>query len=372
MCVRRLINGARLVAIVALAASVVSACASASRAPTRPAASATESASSSTGSAQPIAVTHFGALTLRHPATWHAYLTPDDGDLPNGDGAYLTDQPISARCTQTPAASATLVRCRDDVGFPLGPGPRHVWIEVEIEYAPLDHHGRNDLDIDGYHAELDASVSDALGFPVDSTGFPVPFCSAHTNNAVQITARAPSTAIQPSIVVITACFGTETSLAQREVRTMLQTASITTRPSQTAPVAGAARCTRDQLRMSYNAQGASQSIVATYTFTNVGKATCRLRGYPRLVLLISDGSTADNVHNRRQGHRVELFVRPGQSVNASTQAFLNYDLPVRTYTTIEQVYLPGVQEPFTQRLDHRGLPIFDSGLTVDVSPLQGD
>ena len=236
----------------------------------------------------------------------------------------------------------------------------------------MDHHGRQDLDTDGYHAEVDASVSDAMGFPTDSTGLPVPFCSAHTDYAVQVTARAPNTTVQPSTVVITACFGTHTSLARDELRTMLQTATIRTRPSQTAPVAGAATCTRDGLRMSYTAQGASQSIVASYAFKNVGRATCRLGGYPRLVLLTSGGDIVDNVAYQRFGHAPELFLHPGQSVDATTQAFLNNDLPVRTRATVEQVYLPGVRQPFTQRLPRGGFPIFDGGLTIDASPLQGD
>jgi hypothetical protein len=199
-----LINGARLTALAALAVSILTACASSTPAPTRSPASSGVTASPSTDNAQPVTVTHFGALTLRHPASWHAYLTPDDGDLPNGDGAYLTDEAISSRCRQTPVTSAFLVRCPDNVGFPLGPGPGHVWIEAEIDYAPLDHHGRKDLDIDGYRAQVEASVSDAMGFPADSTGFPVPFCSAHTDYAVQVTARAPNITIQPSTVVITA------------------------------------------------------------------------------------------------------------------------------------------------------------------------
>lgn len=317
-------------------------------------------------------VTHFGALTVRHPASWRAYLTPGGGDLPNGDGAYLTDHPISTRCTQTPRKSAASVHCPDPLDFPLGPGAGQVWIELETDFRPLTDHARHDLTIDGYRAQVDASVKDSGGYPVDSSGLPVPYCSAHTHHAVEVTALAPSTNVQPSAVVITACFGTRTALARREFETMLHTATITTRSSETAPAAGAHECTRDDLRLGYDEQGANQSILATYTFTNLTSTTCSLRGYPHLVLITSEDSTAEHIHYRRQGRPVRLFLRPRESVRSFSQAYLDYDLRVRAHAALELIYLPGASAPFRQRLDGGGIPIFRDGPTIDVSPFRGD
>jgi hypothetical protein len=363
---------ARLSVLIFCATVGLTACASSRPRPSERTATTTATTPSHLHDAPRIAVTHFGALTLRHPTRWRAYLTPDDADLPNGDGAYLTDQPISARCIQTPMPTAVFVHCPDPLDFPRGPSAGRIWIEVETDYRPLVGHARNDLTVGGYHAQVDASVNDSGGYPVDSSGLPVPYCSAHTHHAVQVTALAPNTAVQPSTVVITACFGTHTSLAQRQFRTMLQTTTITTRPSETAPVPGAHECTRNDLRLSYSEQGANQSILATYSFTNRANTTCSLHGYPRLVLITSAGSIAEHIDYRRQGHPHQLFLRPGQSVSATTQTFLNSDLAARAHATVELINLPGVHEPFRQPLDRGGIPIFHNGPTVDVSPLSGD
>lgn len=358
-------------AIPAVVLLAIAGCAPTSSARKQLTAPATQEAPSTTVHSSTSATTQFAALTLRHPRSWRAYLTPNGADLPNGDGAYLTDEPTSARCTSTSAGSTSPARCADDTDFPLGPKPGRVWIEVAVSYAPLDHRAREDLDIDGYRAQVDASASDATGFPADSEGFPVPWCSLDSDYAVQVTATARTTAIQPSSVMVTACFGTQTGPARRAFRAMLGTATITTRPSQTAPVAGAPRCTHDDLRLHYNQQGSNQSVIASYAFTNRGRVTCQVGGYPRLVLRTARGGTTGNIRFRHVGGVHELFLRSGSSVEMTTQAFSHSDAPVRTYATTEWIYLPGIPEPFVQRFPRGAFPILSTA-QIDVSPLNGD
>lgn len=229
------------------------------------------------------------------------------------------------------------------------------------------------LDVDGYAASVASSVGvDAGGFPIDRSGFPVPYCDSGTRYAVQVTAIAPTTLIQPSSVVITACFGARTTRARHAFRTMLRGATIATRPSQTAPVAGAKLCARHQLRLSYSQQEVSGSILGGYIFTNVSRATCRLGGYPRLALLTAAGKAVGDVDFRHEGHVETLYLRPQSSVGTTTQAFLNPDLEERAHVTSERIQLPGTGKPFTARLLRGGFDIYGRSPTVDVSPLEGD
>lgn len=314
----------------------------------------------------------FGALTYTHPAAWHAYLIPHDDDLPNGDGAYLTNEPVSSRCTQTPRQGATLLHCPGEVTFPRPPGTGQLWIETELDYVARHQRPVGRLRIGGYHARVVSSVSvDASGFPTDRHGFPVPYCTAGTHRAVEVTATAPTTRTQPSGFVITACFGTHTHRQREAFDTMLRSAKLATRLSQSAHVPGAPRCTRDDLRLDYSQQGVSVSILGSFTFTNTAAVTCRVGGYPRLLLLIASGRPVQHITIRKVGRAVPLYLRPGTSVTATTQTFLNPDLHRRTEVTAEQLRLPGVAQPFTQHLPHGGILIYGRSPTVALSPLQG-
>lgn len=182
--------------------------------------------------------THFGALTFTHPAAWHAYLTPHDGDLLNGDGAYLTDEPVSPRCTQVPRREAILLHCPGDMMFPRPPGPGELWVETELHYVARHQRPVGRLHIAGYPAHRASSVGvDASGFPIDRQGFPVPYCTAGTHQAVEVTATAPTTRTQPSGFVITACFGTHTHRQYQAFDNMLSSAEAhyTAEPNRARP-----------------------------------------------------------------------------------------------------------------------------------------
>lgn len=320
-----------------------------------------------------VTTTHFGTLTLTHPATWHAYVTPHDDDLPNGYGAYLTDEPINPRCKQSPAGDATLLRCPTDTMFPPAPGPGQVWIEAELDYVARQRRPAGHLRIDGYPTRVTSSVGfDAGGFPTDRHGFPVPYCRVGTHHAVELTGTAPTTRIQPSAFVITACFGTHARRDRHAFDSMLGSATITTRPSQTAPVPNVPPCTRDDLRLAYSQQGVSVSILGSYQYTNVGRATCRVGGYPRLVLQTASGHLVGKVDVRHVGRVHTLYLRPTASVGATTQAYLDPDLRRRIHVTVERVWLPGVAKPFTHRFPRPGLVLYGDAPTIDVSPLEGD
>lgn len=365
LSVSGLFGGARVAGVVVVAVVSITACAA--HGPVRRSPAPGRSPRSTNQ------VTRFGALALRHPAAWRAFLTRHDGDLPNGDGAYLTNEPINPRCPQTRARDATLLHCSAEFAFPRRPGPGGVWVEMELDYMPRGHRPVGHLNVDGYHAAVASSVGvDAGGFPTDRSGLPVPYCDSGTRYAVQVTGTAPTTLVQPSGFVITGCFGAHTGRARQAFGTMLRGATIATRPSQTAPVPGATPCTHNHLRLTYFQQGASSSIIASYTFTNVGRATCRLVGYPRLVLLTAAGNTVGHLTFRHQGRAAALYLRPKSSLAATTQTFLNPDLHETTHVTTERIQLPGIAQPFTKRLAPGGLVIYGKSATIDVSPLQGD
>ena len=137
---------------------------------------------------------------------------------------------------------------------------------------------------------------------------------------------------------------------------MLKTISVRTRPSESAPVAGAEPCTQRALHVAYvneRGPGYSQTFAYHFTVTNTARRTCTVRGYPGIHFALADGEQLP-VHDQdarpHEGPSRMLYLRPGSSATAvvvvyDCQSPAPYVLPATAV-----IRLRGLTRPFTVRV----------------------
>jgi hypothetical protein len=219
------------------------------------------------------ATSTFAGLVLRHPRSWtERRPIPIDALDPRTEG-YLTNEPIIAGCATAHPRPAKVQDC----GIPVAAmTPGGVFVRVSVLYQQPED-------------PLTASPNRRLaGFPasVVTGGQPGMVGCPPATRSVISTTIAPRHR-EPTAVDISACLGgRSTALAREQVRLMLDTATLTTRPPDTTPVRGATPCTGRQLSVGFGPQagGVSQTEAILYAVRNISSHTCSIGGYPAVQL----------------------------------------------------------------------------------------
>ncbi|MCB5908966.1 DUF4232 domain-containing protein [Streptomyces pinistramenti] len=116
------------------------------------------------------------------------------------------------------------------------------------------------------------------------------------------------------------------------------------------PTSASGRCTADAMSLRLGAADAGAgNIRYPLVFTNNGKKTCTLSGYPGVSLISRDGSAVGKPATREGGAGKAVTLKPGQSVHALLHT-LNEgvnDTACWSGAQIVYVYPPGSKESMT-------------------------
>ncbi|MFI7102219.1 DUF4232 domain-containing protein [Streptomyces sp. NPDC050161] len=122
------------------------------------------------------------------------------------------------------------------------------------------------------------------------------------------------------------------------------------KPERPAPMPASNRCTADSMSLRLGtADAGAGNIRYPLVFTNHGKKTCTLSGYPGVSLISRDGSTVGRPATREGGAGKAVTLKPGQSAHALLHT-LNEgvnDTACWSGAQIVYVYPPGSKESMT-------------------------
>jgi hypothetical protein len=306
---------------------------------------------------RPLVLTHFAALTLRHPPAWHAGAFAAETLVPDSMG-FLTNAALPRSCRPARRADQPW-SCSPNAG--IGRLRRgQVVVDVTVDYSyrqPLLRPANGT--ISGYRADITAGASAAARAD----------CPFGTAYGIDVYASAD---VQPANLQITACLGHGYTSAERHAAgAVVRSVHVSPHPPASQPDRAARRCTVRDLAVTPGPPigGVSQTLALEYAIQNRAARTCSIRGYPRIALQPPPGRAAVRYRlgggpwafpRARTPHL--LYLRPGAYGFFVADEMICYT-PIRDVTSPAhiRITLPHIRQsvdlPATDRTSVGGLTV---------------